>query len=681
MHHDAIISDLLNRHNIRKGNNYGGEHKTKSVKYRRYYWAHIIQSGLKYVVDLWQECVRIIRENKYLLSQFLEMNPDPDEHIYPGMEELKWGEGIKIKNREKVPQAHYSALGEKARKMFPSESLCKMFCGGKSCKYCSSTHWTEEQMVIKGLYSEWVTHNILAMARLSNEQIEKFGIIQQFEKLNIKTVINLQQPGEHAYCGHGNDSTGFAYNPQILMESGIFFYNFAMEDYGVASMSKLLDIVKVMQFAVSSGKVAVHCHAGLGRTGLIIACYLIYNNRISAPKAVQYVRSRRAGSIQTKQQMKHCYKFEQFLQVFFVIFASLVPEANPVPFRTFLIRQRQLLHGYEARKLKHIPKVVYVCCERLLELCGRGGSLSSLRNAVHDPAPSDLETRIGNLTDQDILPTEPDSLASSLNFDDSANLCELQSPDSSHDLHLERLKNGLNKDGRLKEIAEQQVKGNEDAYEIEEEEAKDECSTGTEDDLSSGDSLNGSLSSRPIYSVNELCHSIVYGELSVEEEKIRNIEELLNKSDTAWQDLAREDSPLVIFMVMIDWIDQLNEPILRSQDISLILENSNTPAKALINLETSTSHFLNYITLVISKLDPGDQDLHEKLLELILAHLCQKRFNVCPRSGTPSSSASTASLNAITDSLRSEDAYQLFHFFQDLLHSKDVQKGHSKRKF
>ena len=32
-------------------------------------------------------------------------------------------------------------------------------------------------------------------------------------------------------------------------------------------MGKLLDMVKVMSFAISEGKVAVHCHAGLGRTG------------------------------------------------------------------------------------------------------------------------------------------------------------------------------------------------------------------------------------------------------------------------------------------------------------------------------------------------------------------------------------------------------------------------------
>lgn len=48
----------------------------------------------------------------------------------------------------------------------------------------------------------------------------------------------------------------------------VYYYNFGWKDYGVASLTTILDMVKVMSFAAQEGKLAVHCHAGLGRTGL-----------------------------------------------------------------------------------------------------------------------------------------------------------------------------------------------------------------------------------------------------------------------------------------------------------------------------------------------------------------------------------------------------------------------------
>ena len=59
--------------------------------------------------------------------------------------------------------------------------------------------------------------------------------------------------------------------PDVLLLSlrfaSVYFYNFGWKDYGVASLTTILDMVKVMSFAIQEGKMAVHCHAGLGRTG------------------------------------------------------------------------------------------------------------------------------------------------------------------------------------------------------------------------------------------------------------------------------------------------------------------------------------------------------------------------------------------------------------------------------
>ena len=47
--------------------------------------------------------------------------------------------------------------------------------------------------------------------------------------------------------------------------------------------------------------VAVHCGAGLGRTGVVVACYLV-DKGLSAQNAIARVRRLRPGSIETEEQ-------------------------------------------------------------------------------------------------------------------------------------------------------------------------------------------------------------------------------------------------------------------------------------------------------------------------------------------------------------------------------------------
>jgi protein tyrosine phosphatase domain-containing protein 1 len=105
------------------------------------------------------------------------------------------------------------------------------FCGGSNCKYEKYEVWKNmphTHIGIEGLFSNWITDNILATARPSSKVIAEYKIIEQFKRLdnfldhffskNIQGIINLQLPGEHAHCGDGLNSEGFTYSPEEFMK-------------------------------------------------------------------------------------------------------------------------------------------------------------------------------------------------------------------------------------------------------------------------------------------------------------------------------------------------------------------------------------------------------------------------------------------------------------------------------
>ncbi|XP_029992961.1 protein tyrosine phosphatase domain-containing protein 1 isoform X2 [Sphaeramia orbicularis] len=266
-----------------------------------------------------------------------------------------------------VPRPSYSQARENLVKAIPPRLLCLLACGGIDCRYEGPECWKANQQAIRGLFSSWVTDDIIAMARPSTHLIEKYDIIEQFKRLNIKSIINMQLPGEHAHCGPPLEpQSGFTYSPQIFMDNDIYFYNFGMPDFGVSTLVGMIDEVKVLAFAVREGRVAVHCHAGLGRTGVLIACYLVYTLRISPSEAVHYVRIKRPRSIQTRAQISQVFDFARLLGTQLVQYPDLsLRHGNPFTLQHYINRQGILLHGQEARTLRYTPKVVYLLCVRL----------------------------------------------------------------------------------------------------------------------------------------------------------------------------------------------------------------------------------------------------------------------------------------------------------------------------
>ena len=103
-----------------------------------------------------------------------------------------------------------------------------------------------------------------------------------------------------------------------LYQPTIEQYNFdylhlPIPDFSPPSLSQVLEFVSFVDRMLQQGKaVAVHCQAGMGRTGTMLACYLVKTGTTAAD-AIARIRSLRPGSIETINQEYIIYQYESYL--------------------------------------------------------------------------------------------------------------------------------------------------------------------------------------------------------------------------------------------------------------------------------------------------------------------------------------------------------------------------------
>eukprot|EP00892_Ulva_mutabilis_P007452 jgi/Ulvmu1/5079/UM021_0096.1 len=194
------------------------------------------------------------------------------------------------------------------------ERMQCIFEGGAQCRR-EDPDEQHENPAIPGLHSSWITPDVLAMARPWQANLK--AVAPHMKQVGITMVLNCQETGEHAGCGPGIlRHTGFSYDPETLQQHNISYYHVAWPDMQVPALPHMLRIVQLMHTAVQSDgrKVAVHCHAGLGRTGLVIACYMVFSLGVLAAHAILEVRSHRKGALQTREQELFVVVFEKWVQ-------------------------------------------------------------------------------------------------------------------------------------------------------------------------------------------------------------------------------------------------------------------------------------------------------------------------------------------------------------------------------
>lgn len=253
---------------------------------------------------------------------------------------------------------------------------------------------SQSKPAINKLHSTWITDSILAMQRPSDTLFHNADLISQFLNSKIFAIFNLTEPGEHPYCGHGVLTSGFPYSPEKLMNAGIKHFNYSWVDMTVPSMNMMKDITSVACNEIrAGGKIAVHCHAGYGRTGIVIACILVVLDSLGSKEAVELVRRRRPGSVQTTKQQLFVDEFERHYRDLKCVFTSS-DDASRCFVTTKSIAQsvrdqqsvRRITEVAERGQLRWVHKLVLetidVLCKSLIKcpvsqwcasLCGPGG--------------------------------------------------------------------------------------------------------------------------------------------------------------------------------------------------------------------------------------------------------------------------------------------------------------------
>ncbi|MBI4532211.1 MAG: dual specificity protein phosphatase family protein [Candidatus Latescibacteria bacterium] len=92
---------------------------------------------------------------------------------------------------------------------------------------------------------------------------------------------------------------------------GFDYLHIPIADMGTPTMEAIDRFIEFVERIREQKKgVVVHCVAGIGRTGMMLACYLVSQGK-STTRAIETVRAKRPGSMETADQELAVFDYEQ----------------------------------------------------------------------------------------------------------------------------------------------------------------------------------------------------------------------------------------------------------------------------------------------------------------------------------------------------------------------------------
>ncbi len=150
----------------------------------------------------------------------------------------------------------------------------------------------EKRQIILPNFSWLVEHKLAALSYPESE--DAFTLLWM---MGIRALINLTEE---------------PLPEEMLRKVGILTEHIPVFDFTAPTLKQVEQALTMIHFYLEKNMpVAVHCIAGLGRTGTILACYLV-REAMSAGEAITAIRRWRPGSIETLDQEAVIHEYEQF---------------------------------------------------------------------------------------------------------------------------------------------------------------------------------------------------------------------------------------------------------------------------------------------------------------------------------------------------------------------------------
>ena len=146
----------------------------------------------------------------------------------------------------------------------------------------------------------WIIPDVVAGMQRPGLLTDFDSDLKILKQLEVSLVVSLtQQPIDAA----------------LLEAKGIKGHHCAIQDMSIPSINQADQLVDYCIDAVKNGhKIVFHCKAGLGRTGLMLACFLVKYKQMNAILAIETIRSVNHRYIQTEEQFQFVSKYQEHLQ-------------------------------------------------------------------------------------------------------------------------------------------------------------------------------------------------------------------------------------------------------------------------------------------------------------------------------------------------------------------------------